>query len=82
MFDVSGAGNTAIAFLTAALAAGESFVNAAKLANLVSGIVVGKTGTAIATPQEMLRSRRPQTSNVNIWPTRTAKVQMDMSVAG
>jgi D-beta-D-heptose 7-phosphate kinase/D-beta-D-heptose 1-phosphate adenosyltransferase len=54
IFDVSGAGDTAIAFLTAALAARESIIDAAKLANLASGIVVGKIGTAAVTAGEIL----------------------------
>jgi D-beta-D-heptose 7-phosphate kinase/D-beta-D-heptose 1-phosphate adenosyltransferase len=55
IFDVSGAGDTAIAFLTAALAARESIVTAAKLANLAAGIVVGKVGTAAVTAEEILQ---------------------------
>jgi D-beta-D-heptose 7-phosphate kinase/D-beta-D-heptose 1-phosphate adenosyltransferase len=54
IFDVSGAGDTAIAFLTAALAAGESIMDAAKLANFASGIVVSKIGTAAVTAEEIL----------------------------
>jgi D-beta-D-heptose 7-phosphate kinase/D-beta-D-heptose 1-phosphate adenosyltransferase len=54
VFDVSGAGDTAIAFLTAALAARESIVTAAKLANRASGIVVGKFGTATVSAKEIL----------------------------
>ncbi|MDR1591008.1 MAG: PfkB family carbohydrate kinase [Puniceicoccales bacterium] len=56
IFDVSGAGDTAIAFLTAALAARESIVTAAKLANLASGIVVGKVGTATVIAEEILQA--------------------------
>jgi D-beta-D-heptose 7-phosphate kinase/D-beta-D-heptose 1-phosphate adenosyltransferase len=46
VYDVSGAGDTAIAFLTLALTAGLSAEDAADLANHASGIVVGKLGTA------------------------------------
>jgi D-beta-D-heptose 7-phosphate kinase/D-beta-D-heptose 1-phosphate adenosyltransferase len=56
IFDVSGAGDTAIAFLTAALAAHEPIISAAKLANLASGIVVGKVGTATVSPEEILKA--------------------------
>ncbi|MDR0418520.1 MAG: PfkB family carbohydrate kinase [Puniceicoccales bacterium] len=56
IFDVSGAGDTAIAFLTAALAARESIVTAAKLANFAAGIVVGKIGTATVTTEEILKA--------------------------
>ena len=54
VYDVSGAGDTAIALLTLALAAGLSPIEAADVANHASGIVVGKLGTACLTPEELL----------------------------
>jgi len=54
VFDVSGAGDTVIATLTAALAAGADLDQAAALANLAAGVVVGKLGTAVAEPNEIL----------------------------
>ena len=54
VFDVSGAGDTVIATLTAALAAGASAVDAARFANLAAGVVVSHMGTATATPAEIL----------------------------
>jgi D-beta-D-heptose 7-phosphate kinase/D-beta-D-heptose 1-phosphate adenosyltransferase len=54
VFDVSGAGDTAIALLTLALASGASAEQAADVANHASGIVVGKLGTARLTPEELL----------------------------
>jgi D-beta-D-heptose 7-phosphate kinase/D-beta-D-heptose 1-phosphate adenosyltransferase len=54
VFDVSGAGDTVIATLTAALAAGADIERAAALANLAAGVVVGKLGTATASPAEIL----------------------------
>ena len=54
VFDVSGAGDTAIALLTLALAAGEDILTAAEIANRASGVVVGKLGTARLTPDELL----------------------------
>jgi D-beta-D-heptose 7-phosphate kinase/D-beta-D-heptose 1-phosphate adenosyltransferase len=54
IFDVSGAGDTAIALLTLALAAGFTIQDAADIANHASGIVVGKLGTATLTPDELL----------------------------
>ncbi len=54
VFDVSGAGDTVIATLAAALAAGAGLDRAAALANLAAGVVVGKVGTAVATPAEIL----------------------------
>jgi D-beta-D-heptose 7-phosphate kinase/D-beta-D-heptose 1-phosphate adenosyltransferase len=56
VFDVTGAGDTVIAALAAALAAGASMTEAAVLANHAAGIVVGKLGTATATVQEVLDS--------------------------
>ena len=54
VYDVSGAGDTAIALLTLALAAGLNPIDAADVANHASGIVVGKLGTASLTPDELL----------------------------
>lgn len=54
VFDVSGAGDTVVAVLTAALAAGETLVDAAALANKAAGIVVGHLGTAPITSAELL----------------------------
>jgi len=54
VFDVSGAGDTVIASLTLALAAGQSFESAAEFANLAAGVVVGKVGTATVSPSEIL----------------------------
>jgi D-beta-D-heptose 7-phosphate kinase/D-beta-D-heptose 1-phosphate adenosyltransferase len=46
VFDVSGAGDTAIAAFTLALAAGATGIEAAEIANHAAGVVVGKLGTA------------------------------------
>ena len=54
VFDVSGAGDTVIASLTLALLCGETFSTAAEFANLAAGVVVGKVGTATASPEEIL----------------------------
>lgn len=54
VFDVSGAGDTAIALLTLALAAEHDAISAAEIANRASGVVVGKLGTARLTPAELL----------------------------
>jgi D-glycero-beta-D-manno-heptose-7-phosphate kinase len=53
VFDVSGAGDTAIAAFTLALVAGAAPAEAAELANRASGIVVGKLGTATVTAAEL-----------------------------
>ena len=58
VFDVSGAGDTAIALFTLALAAGATGAVAAEISNIASGIVVGKIGTATVTPEELLAAVR------------------------
>lgn len=54
VFDVSGAGDTVIAALTAARATGASLEDAADFANHAAGVVVAKLGTATVTPAEIL----------------------------
>ncbi len=54
VFDVSGAGDTVVATVAAALGAGASLAEAAALANLAAGIVVGKVGTAVAYAAEVV----------------------------
>ena len=56
VYDVTGAGDTVIATLAAALAAGASMLEAATLANHAAGIVVGKVGTATASAEELVNS--------------------------
>ena len=56
VFDVSGAGDTVIASFTLAIAAGASPIEAAILSNHAAGIVVGKVGTAVTTPEELATS--------------------------
>ena len=51
--DVTGAGDTVIATLTLAIAAGGSFSEAARLANYAGGVVVMKRGTATVSPEEL-----------------------------
>jgi rfaE bifunctional protein kinase chain/domain len=53
VFDVTGAGDTVIAVLTLALAAGVDLLAAARLANYAAGLVVRKLGNATATPAEL-----------------------------
>lgn len=56
VYDVTGAGDTVIATLAAALSAGASMLEAAILANHAAGIVVGKVGTATASATEVAES--------------------------
>jgi D-beta-D-heptose 7-phosphate kinase/D-beta-D-heptose 1-phosphate adenosyltransferase len=53
VFDVSGAGDTVVAILAAALAAGANLADAAALANAGAGVVVGKIGTAAIEAMEL-----------------------------
>lgn len=53
VFDVSGAGDTVVATLALAYAAGAGLPEAARLANHAAGIVVGKIGTAVVTRTEL-----------------------------
>ena len=59
VFDVSGAGDTVVAVLSLGLAVGAGVVDAAALANIAGGIVVGKRGTATVTAAEMIAAQRP-----------------------
>lgn len=56
VFDVSGAGDTAIGLFTIALCSGATAREAAEIANHASAVVVGKLGTATVTPHELLAS--------------------------
>lgn len=56
VFDVTGAGDTVIAAITLAQAAGASLYEAAVIANHAAGIVVGEVGTAVVTPDALLQS--------------------------
>lgn len=53
VYDVSGAGDTVIAALAAMLGAGMALAEAVAVANRAGGIVVGKLGTAVVTPDEL-----------------------------
>lgn len=53
VFDVTGAGDTVVAALAAALACGTSLSDAARLANVAAGLVVSKLGTASVTAPEL-----------------------------
>jgi rfaE bifunctional protein kinase chain/domain len=56
VYDVTGAGDTVIAAFTISYASGANMEEAAVIANHAAGIVVGKVGTAVATPDEILKS--------------------------
>jgi D-beta-D-heptose 7-phosphate kinase/D-beta-D-heptose 1-phosphate adenosyltransferase len=54
VYDVSGAGDTVAATLSAALGSGAGIVEAVELANIAAGIVVAKVGTAVAERAELI----------------------------
>ncbi|OYW91539.1 MAG: D-glycero-beta-D-manno-heptose 1-phosphate adenylyltransferase [Caulobacterales bacterium 32-67-6] len=56
VFDASGAGDTTLAALGLALAANASIEDAAAFAMLASGVAVGKAGTAVVTPEELIEA--------------------------
>jgi D-beta-D-heptose 7-phosphate kinase/D-beta-D-heptose 1-phosphate adenosyltransferase len=58
VYDVTGAGDTVMAVLTLALAAGAPLRDAAVLANYGAGVVVGKRGTATVSRGELVRAIR------------------------
>lgn len=80
VFDVSGAGDTVVATLAASLAVGSSLLEAARLANVAAGIVVGKIGTAITDVSEIaatLRHQEPQISGeLKVMPLEAAVEQV------
>ena len=53
VFDVTGAGDTVMATLSMALLCGLPLLDAARLANAAAGVVVGKVGTAVVSPEEL-----------------------------
>lgn len=60
VFDVTGAGDTVISVLAAALAAGKPLQQATVLANTAAGIVVGKLGTATVSTEELRAELRSE----------------------
>ena len=76
--DVTGAGDTVMATMTLALAAGATFEEAARLANYAGGLVVMKRGTATVSADELReprsdRVRRPEGPRAWVkWSSRDA----------
>lgn len=65
VFDVTGAGDTVLALLAAALACGATPDEALTLAQLAAGIVIGKFGNAQATREELLAAIEEHLSGVS-----------------
>jgi D-beta-D-heptose 7-phosphate kinase/D-beta-D-heptose 1-phosphate adenosyltransferase len=68
VFDVSGAGDTVIAAMALAYAAGRSLVQAMHIANAAAGVVVSKLGTATADIAEVMRELSAQDAAVGAAP--------------
>jgi D-beta-D-heptose 7-phosphate kinase/D-beta-D-heptose 1-phosphate adenosyltransferase len=64
VYDVSGAGDTVVAVLAASLSIGLSPLQGAQLANVAGGIVVGKVGTAVVRPEELVAALRKRSVRV------------------
>jgi rfaE bifunctional protein kinase chain/domain len=71
--DVTGAGDTVMATMTLALAAGATFEAAARLANYAGGIVVMKRGTATVSQKELRAAVRPAGGDGSSVSRRSAK---------
>lgn len=56
VYDVTGAGDTVISLLAAALAAGTTVYQAIELANAAAGIVIRELGTAVVSPEEIIKA--------------------------
>ena len=67
VFDVSGAGDTSLATLGAAIGSDVPIKEAMKLANLASGIVVGKLGTATVSAEELKAALSQKESSEDGW---------------
>lgn len=80
VFDVSGAGDTSLAALGLAMACGADPAEALAFAIAASGVAVGKRGTAVVTPKEILalehagRSRAPRPAGAVNWADAKAAV--------
>lgn len=61
--DVSGAGDTMVAFLSLGLASGIDLRTSAEISNIAAGIVCGKLGTATLTRDELLTAVTGQSQN-------------------
>lgn len=75
VFDVSGAGDTVVAVLAGALAAGLALDDAARLANAAAGIVVGKVGTAVVHPDELVSALHHQ----DVWEAEAKLVSREQA---
>ena len=77
VYDVTGAGDTVIASISAAVAGGRSLPDACYVANVAAGIVVGKHRTAVASPQEIMSYAFGPSTSDKIVDIETLKLRLD-----
>ena len=75
VYDIAGAGDTAVATLAAGLAARLELPVAVRLANIAAGVVVGKIGTAVAREADLLVALSPQGGALRKIVSREAAVE-------
>lgn len=75
VYDVSGAGDTVVAVLAAGLASGLTLEVAARLSNIAGGLVVGKVGTAVARPNDLIDAVKPASGALRKVVTRQAAAE-------
>ena len=71
VYDVTGAGDTVVGVLAAAVAAGQGLPEAMVLSNVAAGIVVGKLGTASVSKGELVQGLADQTHDGSCLLTRS-----------
>ena len=81
VFDVSGAGDTVIATIAAGMAAGAGLADAAMIANMAAGIVVGKVGTAPIRLKELVEALQSSEENLQPKENEHAADMMDWDAA-
>jgi D-beta-D-heptose 7-phosphate kinase/D-beta-D-heptose 1-phosphate adenosyltransferase len=83
VFDVTGAGDTVVATLGVAIAAGVQLLDAVVLSNVAAGIVVSKLGTATVAPQELQSALHygSESCRSGIFDQDTLQVQLDAARA-
>jgi D-beta-D-heptose 7-phosphate kinase/D-beta-D-heptose 1-phosphate adenosyltransferase len=75
VYDIAGAGDTAVATLAAGVAARLDLPVAVRLANIAAGVVVGKIGTAVAREADLLAALSPQGGALRKIVSRDAAVE-------
>jgi D-glycero-beta-D-manno-heptose-7-phosphate kinase len=79
VFDVSGAGDTVISSYTLSLAAGADPVQSARIANCAAGIVVGKIGITVVTPEELINRIKTLRQAQGLYPERSRGIKKELN---